>query len=181
MDTHSLERTSPKGGPFIGRCVKCGKTDLLGSAVNEECPNPSGMTQAQDILNAIAGNQPSACPDDTEPSAEARWYLGSMNDGLFIINQLPRPSTDDMVHERPDGPSLVINVTDLPRAKAQAIVDGHNAALDRFRAAGVREAFEQAASECAPERFISETNWHDRDTARRIERRIRRRIPGASP
>lgn len=57
MDTHSLERTSPKGGPFIGRCVKCGKTDLPGAAVFEECPNPSGRTATQDVINAIKGNK----------------------------------------------------------------------------------------------------------------------------
>lgn len=55
-----------------------------------------------------------------------RWYLGSMNDGLFIIDRQPRPSTDDVWHERPDGPSMVLNVTDLPNAKAQAVCDAHN-------------------------------------------------------
>jgi hypothetical protein len=55
MDTHSLERTSPKGGKFIGRCVKCGKTDLPSSACFEECPNPSGITSDQSVINAIEG------------------------------------------------------------------------------------------------------------------------------
>lgn len=55
-----------------------------------------------------------------------RWYLGSMNDGLFIINKPPRPSNDHPSHDRTDGPSLVLNVTDLPHVKAQAIVDAHN-------------------------------------------------------
>ena len=55
MNTHSLERTSPKGDrPFVGRCRKCGKTDLPINAVFEECPNPSGTTAAQDILDALA-------------------------------------------------------------------------------------------------------------------------------
>jgi hypothetical protein len=58
-----------------------------------------------------------------------RWYLGSMNDGLFIINTPPRPSTDDQFHERTDGPTVVLNVNGLPQARAQEIVDAHNAAL----------------------------------------------------
>lgn len=60
-----------------------------------------------------------------------KWYLGAMNDGLFIIDTPPRPSTDDQWHDRPDGPSMVLNVTELPRDKAQAIVDAHNVP-DRF-------------------------------------------------
>jgi len=34
---HTLERTSPKGEDFVGRCVNCGLTDLPGSAIWEEC------------------------------------------------------------------------------------------------------------------------------------------------
>lgn len=55
MDTHALERTSPKGGPFVGYCTKCGKTGLPISAVHDECPNPSGITQTQAILSAVEG------------------------------------------------------------------------------------------------------------------------------
>lgn len=62
-----------------------------------------------------------------EISAAERWYLGSMNDGLFIINTPPRPSNDDVWHDRPDGPSMVLNVTSLTRQEAQSVVDAHNA------------------------------------------------------
>lgn len=32
--THAIERTSPKGGPFKGTCIKCGKPDLgMGDAL----------------------------------------------------------------------------------------------------------------------------------------------------
>jgi hypothetical protein len=58
-----------------------------------------------------------------------RWYLGSMNDGLFIINTPPSPSNDHPFHERMNGPSVVIPVHGLPQDRAQAIVDAHNAAL----------------------------------------------------
>jgi len=55
-----------------------------------------------------------------------RWYLGSLNDGLFIIDAPPRPSTDDSWHDRPDGPEMVLNVTALSHEQAQAIVAAHN-------------------------------------------------------
>lgn len=59
-----------------------------------------------------------------------RWYLGSQNDGLFIINTPPRPSNDYPWHDRPDGPTLVIPLSDMPRSEAMKIVDAHNAALN---------------------------------------------------
>lgn len=58
-----------------------------------------------------------------------RWYLGSQNDGLFIIDTPPRPSNDDAIHDRKDGPSLVIPLGDIPKSRAQAIVDAHNSEL----------------------------------------------------
>lgn len=56
----------------------------------------------------------------------SKWYLGSMNDGLFIIDTPPRPCNDDMFFDREDGPNVVLNVTDLPLSKAMAIVEAHN-------------------------------------------------------
>lgn len=58
------------------------------------------------------------------------WYLGSMNDGLFIIDRPPRPSTDDI---NPNvGPDVVLNVTNLPQEKAEAIVAAHNAEVEKY-------------------------------------------------
>lgn len=71
---------------------------------------------------------------DTSPAALREWHLGAMNDGLFIIDAPPRPSTDDIVHDREDGPTMILNVTDLPEAKAQAIVNAHNAAIHALAA-----------------------------------------------
>ena len=49
---HALTRTSPKGGPFIGRCMNCGKENIvLGD--REECPNVVGRTQDETLLFAI--------------------------------------------------------------------------------------------------------------------------------
>jgi hypothetical protein len=72
----------------------------------------------------------------TDPATLRAWHLGAMNDGLFIIDAPPRPSTDDIFPDREDGPTLILNVTDLPHAKAQAIVDAHNATLSAITAAG---------------------------------------------
>jgi hypothetical protein len=57
MDKHSLERTSPKGEKFIGRCTKCGKMGLSLPDALEECPNPSGINEEQSIVNAIEGEE----------------------------------------------------------------------------------------------------------------------------
>jgi hypothetical protein len=58
-----------------------------------------------------------------------KWHLGSMNDGLFIIDTPPRPSTDDVWHERLDGPEMVLAVSGLTNKQAQAICDAHNASI----------------------------------------------------
>lgn len=62
-------------------------------------------------------------------SESKQWHLGAMNDGLFIIDRPPRPSTDDVWHERPDGPTLVLPVHGLPIHHAQSICNAHNASL----------------------------------------------------
>ena len=57
-----------------------------------------------------------------------RWYVGSMNDGCFIINKPPRPSHDYPVHD-----AEVKCITGFPSncaatfKVAQAICDAHNA------------------------------------------------------
>lgn len=53
--THSLERTSPKGKPFRGRCVLCGAEDLPANAALDPCPNPRRVTRDQALVDAIEG------------------------------------------------------------------------------------------------------------------------------
>lgn len=55
-DVHALLRTSPKGGPFIGTCMKCGKQGLSSSQMWEACANPGGMTNDQTLIDAIKGD-----------------------------------------------------------------------------------------------------------------------------
>lgn len=54
--THSLERTSPKGGLFLGRCVHCGMKNLTSSAAFEKCPNPEGISSDEAVVRAVEGN-----------------------------------------------------------------------------------------------------------------------------
>jgi hypothetical protein len=51
VNTHGLERTCPKGGPFIGRCVYCGAENLSMKAALEPCP--AAPDQSQQVLNAL--------------------------------------------------------------------------------------------------------------------------------
>ena len=75
-----------------------------------------------------------APPSPDQPAQRAgelpeRWYVGSMNDGCFIINRPPRPSHDHRVHD-----ADVRCITGFPSADdatfaaAQRICDAHNAA-----------------------------------------------------
>ena len=51
--SHSLERTSPKGGPFIGRCTKCGTEDIPLSRMHEHCVNPANLSNADALELAL--------------------------------------------------------------------------------------------------------------------------------
>lgn len=78
----------------------------------------------------------------------SNWHLGSMNDGLFIIDQPPRPSTDDVNADRHDGPEVVIPVHGLTVKQAQAVCDAHNAAIIDLVAHGaqLRKALQDLVS-----------------------------------
>lgn len=54
---HNIERTSPKGGPFVGTCVLCGTPNLKMEDAMEDCPNQRGMTEEESILEAIKGHE----------------------------------------------------------------------------------------------------------------------------
>ena len=55
MNTHAIHRTSPKGGPFVGTCSKCGAENLTFENMRDECQNVRGTTQEQDLIEAITG------------------------------------------------------------------------------------------------------------------------------
>jgi hypothetical protein len=53
--SHALERTSPKGKgqEFIGYCTKCGKQDLPMSAVQDDCPMDTVVSDETALIDAI--------------------------------------------------------------------------------------------------------------------------------
>lgn len=53
MNNHALNRTSPKGGPFIGTCFKCGTENLPAEAVAWPCVNPANLTPDEAVVIAI--------------------------------------------------------------------------------------------------------------------------------
>lgn len=60
--SHAVIRTSPKGGPFLGRCSKCGKPELRMSAALEDCPADGLVSDRQALLDILddAGRTPDA-------------------------------------------------------------------------------------------------------------------------
>jgi hypothetical protein len=53
--THALERTSPKGQKFFGRCIRCGMSNLEMKAALQRCENTNNLTDEQALLKAIEG------------------------------------------------------------------------------------------------------------------------------
>lgn len=51
--THAIQRTSPKGTPFLGTCWQCGTPNLPASAALDPCPNQRGLTQDESLVEAI--------------------------------------------------------------------------------------------------------------------------------
>lgn len=49
-----INRTSPKGGPFIGTCAACGKRGIT-NLMEDGCENVRGLTQEQALHEAIEG------------------------------------------------------------------------------------------------------------------------------
>lgn len=59
---HSLERTSPKGGKFIGTCTLCGVAGLTIADSQKDCENVRGLTNEEAVLEAIKGPSVNTCP-----------------------------------------------------------------------------------------------------------------------
>ncbi len=54
MTYHAIERTSPKGGPFIGTCRLCGTPNLsTRDGFDKTCPNQRGLTAEEALLETI--------------------------------------------------------------------------------------------------------------------------------
>ena len=56
-NTHALERTSPKGTPFVGRCILCGKTGLSWMDAKQRCENPDAWSDENVIVAVVKGGE----------------------------------------------------------------------------------------------------------------------------
>lgn len=88
-------------------------------------------------VDAAIATIPSPLPPQSgEREAEAlkdgRWYLGAMNDGLFIIDEPPRPAPNDTGPSDQHKTRAICGALD--NRNAELIVKAHNAALDTMRA-----------------------------------------------
>jgi hypothetical protein len=55
MNQHVIERTSPKGSPFLGVCILCGEADLKAQDAANICPNPQGLSRDEALQVTING------------------------------------------------------------------------------------------------------------------------------
>lgn len=58
-----------------------------------------------------------------------KWYVGAMNDGLFVIDAPPRPSTDDITEQSVN----VIAALGTNREAADLLVAEHNKRVETIR------------------------------------------------
>lgn len=66
-DVHSLRRTSPKGGSFIGTCTKCGLENIPLSQMHQSCANPANLSQDDALMLAIRDGDEPANPSPAVP------------------------------------------------------------------------------------------------------------------
>lgn len=63
--SHAVIRTSPKGGPFIGQCSKCGQGGLRMSAALEDCPADTLVSDEKALLDILNADELEASEDAT--------------------------------------------------------------------------------------------------------------------
>lgn len=51
--SHAVIRTSPKGGPFIGHCSKCGEKGLGMGAALRDCPADNLISDEAALLEIL--------------------------------------------------------------------------------------------------------------------------------
>ena len=51
--THAIKRTSRKGLPFVGRCIKCGEEELPMKAAQQQCPADAIMSDGQALMEIL--------------------------------------------------------------------------------------------------------------------------------
>lgn len=61
---------------------------------------------------------------------DGKWYLGAMNDGLFIIDEPPQPAPIDYFCDADHSVNVIVAMGN-DRARAEAIIEAHNTIVDR--------------------------------------------------
>lgn len=51
--SHALERTSPKGQDFVGKCIKCGQAGLTMSGALLPCPKDDEVSDQDALLKLL--------------------------------------------------------------------------------------------------------------------------------
>ena len=133
---HHIERTTPKGGPFIGSCLLCGKSGLGLIAAGEDCPNSSGMDEASALAAVLAGPSPPTSPPEEGPGCQGPNCAHDMECAYG-----PAPEADTMRGEgrRQITPGEALRIT-------KETVDNANKARRDFAEA---ESRENSCAECA--------------------------------
>lgn len=91
------------------------------------------------------------------------WFLGAMNDALFIIDRPPSPSGTDVAPHDRYGPSLSLSLAGLSQTRAQAVVDQHNTEI--AAAAVSTETMRQACIEAALAELLTDATGISDDEA----------------
>lgn len=81
----------------------------------------------EDVLQIDKARAALALPEDSKVVNAERWYLCSLNDGLFITNTQPSPcGTDIPADWGISCGNFAINISEMPLELAQEIVGAHN-------------------------------------------------------
>lgn len=92
--THSIIRTSPKGGQFVGMCDLCGEKGLMLADMGKECQNWGGATEDQALLSVLAdqGNYADDGPVTIRSAVEAVLYehpdIDPHDDEAWLVDKM---------------------------------------------------------------------------------------------
>jgi hypothetical protein len=150
--THSLERTSIVGRNFLGTCVLCGQRNLTLADSLKPCPNPSGVTEDQAVVNAL--DAPASEPRKIKDLSDQIGFNDGMDDEptpseksfcRYCDSTAPdiRHSLDGVLTCGNDG----FHNRMLTRAEAEKMVREEIAAQREVREACVRDAVREAVAD----------------------------------
>lgn len=155
--SHAITRTSPFGGPFIGRCIKCGANGLGLGAPLEDCPADGILSDEQALLKILGR------PDEPTVLPHHAGYAEKSPDRIWVDEAMIQ--TDDEgshVTGDPEGSFVEYVRADLLPPPAVDYVAGLEAALKAMLQSvcgptGFAEAVRHNSGHAYP--------WHSLDAA----------------